>query len=53
MSDLSELINKLYNDGVLHLTASTTGVGSGVVDVTSPDASSSWFPFASLFFNLC
>ena len=50
MSDLSELINKLDDDGGLHSTDSIAGFGSGSVGVASPVVSSSWVPFTSLFF---
>ena len=49
----SELIDLLDNDGILHSTDSTTGVGSRTVDVASIVASSSWFPFTGLFIVIC
>ena len=49
MSDLSDLIDILDNDGVLHLTNSTTGVASRAVGIASHVASSRWFPFTGLF----
>ena len=53
MSDLSEVIDKLYDDGVLHSADSTAVFSSGAVGVASSVASSSWVPFTALFFNLC
>ena len=49
MSDLSDLIDILDDDGVLHLTNSTTGVASRAVGIASHVASSRWFPFTGLF----
>lgn len=45
MSDLSELIDILDDDEVLHSTDSTTAVGSRTVGIASPIASSSGVPF--------
>ena len=45
MSDLSELIDILDDDEVLHSTDSTTVVGSRTVGIASPIASSSGVPF--------
>ena len=50
MGDLSDLIDILDNDGVLHSTGVNTGITSRAVGVTSPVVSSSWFPFTGLFF---
>ena len=52
MSDLSELTDKLDDDGDLHSVDSNVGFGPGVVGVASPVASSSWVPFTGLFSNL-
>ena len=51
MSDLSDLIGKLDDDGVLHSADSTDVCGSGVVGASSPVVSSSWVPFTGLFFK--
>ena len=52
MSDLSELIDILDDDLVLHSTNSTAGISSRAVGVASPVASSSWVPFTG-FFLIC
>ena len=52
MSDLSDLIDKLDDDGFLRSADSTDVYGSGVVGVASPVSSSSWVPFTGSFFNL-
>ena len=52
MGDLSELIDKLDDDGILHSVDSTVVGGSGVVGVDFPVASSSWVLFTGFFFNL-
>ena len=52
MSDLSELIDKLDDDGVLHSTDSTVRFGVGAVGAASPVASSSWVPITGLFLIL-
>ena len=49
MSDLSEVIDKLDDDGVLHSTDSTADFGSGAVGAASPVASSIWVPFTGSF----
>ena len=51
MSDLSDLIDKLDDDGILHSADSTAFCGSGAVGASSPIVSSSWVPFTGLFFN--
>ena len=43
----------LDDDGILHSTDSTVGVGSRTISVASPVASSSWIPFIGLFFVIC
>ena len=50
MSNLSEVIDKLDDDGVLHSADSIAVFGSGAVVVASPVASSSWVSFTDLFF---
>ena len=52
MGDLSELIDKLDDGGILHSVDSTVVGGSGAVGVAFPVASSSWILFTGLFFNL-
>ena len=52
MSDLSELTDKLDDDGDLHSADSNAGFGPGVVGVASHVTSSSWVPFTGLFSNL-
>ena len=51
MSDLSYLIGKLDDDGILHSADSTDVCGSGAVGASSPVVSSSWVPFTGLFFK--
>ena len=52
MSDLSDLIDKLDDDGVLHSTDSIAVYGSRVVGVASPVASSSWVPRIGFILNI-
>ena len=52
MSDLSDLIDKLDDDGFLRSADSTDVYGSGVVGIASPVSSSKWIPFTGSFFNL-
>ena len=49
MSDLSDLIDKLDDGGVLHSAGSTAVCGSGAVGVDSLVVSSSWVPLIGLF----
>ena len=49
MSDLSELIDILNDDGVLHSTGFTARVGFRAIGVASFVTSSSWVPFTGLF----
>ena len=49
MSALSDLIDKLDDDGVLRSADSTTVCGSGAVGASSPVVSSSWVPFTGFF----
>ena len=53
MSDLSELIDILDDDGILHSTDSTAGVGSKTVGGVSLVVSSCWFPSTCLFIVIC
>ena len=50
MGDLSELIDTLDDDINVHLTDSTSGVGSRSVGVAFAIISSSWNSFTGLFF---
>ena len=52
MSDLSEVIDRLDYDGVLHSADSTAVFASGGIGVASPVASSSWVPFTVFFKSL-
>ena len=52
MSDLSEWIDKLDDDGVIHSTDSTTGFGPRAVGVVSHVTSSNRVPFTDLFYPL-
>ena len=53
MSNLSDLIDKLDDDGVLHSADSTAMCGSGTVGASSPVVSSSWVPCTDLYFLIC
>ena len=53
MSNLSELIDILDDDGILHSTDSTARVGSKTVGGVSLVASSCWFPSTGLFIVIC
>ena len=50
MGDLSELIDTLDDDINVHLTDSTSGVGSRSVGVAFTITSSNWDSFTGLFF---
>ena len=50
MSGLSDLNDKLDDDGVLHSADSTAMCGSGTIGDSSPVVSSSWVPSIDLYF---